>query len=293
MIARSLSQFFALGLAALTFWFMISAPGVLAPEFAGAIYVVFALMLAVLFGLSFAVMRFATAGSTIFWSGGSRPSRQVGRIATLIGVALAVHLSAGWIFELQGRLDETATTVALLTWTIIPAAFLAFGVAEWPARLESTSKLRLALVGAVAVCFAIAVSYAKFANGPPELEIPSVGVLFIPVAGLTVAAAAEEVVFRVLLLTALLDLTRSRFHAVFLSSILFGLTHAPLALLQPVVHGDWPMLQYAAEAYTPEFLMQTVGGLVLGVLWLRTGSIGLVVLTHAILNVGPRLLTGL
>ena len=292
MIARRLSQFFALALAALTFWVMVSAPGVIDPEFVGTIYVVFALLVAVVFGLLFVVLRFATAGSTVYWSGAPRPS-QVGWIATMIGVALAVLLSAGWIFERQGRLDEIARIVPLLTWTLVPAAFLALGLVTWPTRLKSTSKHRLILVGAAAVSFAIAVSYAKFVNGPTGLKIPSVGGLIIPVAGLIVAAAAEEVVCRVLLLTALLDLTRSRFHAVFLSSIVFGLIHAPLALMQPVVHGDWPVLQYAAQAYAPAFLLQTVGGLVLGVVWLRTGSIWLVVVTHAIMNVGPTLLTGI
>ncbi len=291
MIARRLSQFFALALAALTFWVMVSAPGGVGTEFVGTIYVVFALLAAVLFGLLFVLLRFATAGSTIFWSGGARPS-QVGWILTMIGVALAVLLSAGWIFERQGRLDEIARIAPLLTWTLVPAAFLALGLVKWPTRMKSASKLRLSLVGAAAVGFAIAVSCAKFANGPAVLEIPSVGGLFVPVAGLIAAAAAEEVICRVLLLTALLDLTRLRFHAVFLSSVVFGLIHAPLALMQPVVHGDWPLLQYAAQAYAPAFLLQTLGGLVLGVLWLRTGSIGLVVLTHAIMNVGPTLLTG-
>lgn len=292
MIARRLSQFFALALAALTFWVVISAPGVVGTEFVGTIYVVFALIVAVLFGLLFVALRYATAGSTIYWSGGPRPS-QVGWIAAMIGVALAVHLSAGWIFELQGRLDETARIASLLTWTLVPAAFLAPGLIKWPARLKCASKLRLSLVGAAALGFAIAVSYAKFANGPAELGIVSVGDLFIPAAGLIVAAAAEEIIFRVLLLTALLDLTRSRFHAVFLSGVTFGLGHAPLALMQPVVHGDWLVLQYAAQAYAPAFLLQTVAGLVLGVVWMRTGSIGLVVVTHAIMNVGPTLLTGL
>ena len=291
MIARCLSQFFALALAALTFWFMVSAPGVMDPEFNGTIYVGFALLVAGLFGLLFIVLRFATAGSTIYWSGGPQPD-QVGWIATMIGAALAIHLSVGWIFELHGRLDETARILAVFVWTMVPATFLALGLIKWPARLKCASKLRLLLMGAAALGFAIAVSYAKFANGPAGLEISSVGGLFIPVAGLIVAAAAEEVVFRVLLLTALLDLTRSRFHAVFLSSVVFGLIHAPLALMQPVVHGDWPMLQYAAQVYAPGFLLQTAAGLVLGAIWLRTGSISLVVLAHAVVNVGPTLLTG-
>ncbi|MND38216.1 CAAX amino terminal protease self- immunity [compost metagenome] len=292
MIARRLSQFFALALAALTFWVLVSAPGVVGTEFVGTIYVGFALLAVVFFGLTFVALRFATTGSTIYWSAGPRPN-QVGWILAMIGVALAILLSVGWIFERQGRLDEIARIVPLVTWTLVPAAFLALGLVKWPARLKSASKLRLCLVGAAALGFATAVSYAKFANGPAGLEIPSVGDLFIPTAGLILAAAAEEVIFRVLLLTALLDLTQSRFHAVFVSSVVFGLIHPPLALMQPVVHGDWPVLQYAAQAYAPAFLLQTVGGLVLGVVWLRTGSIGLVVVTHAIINVGPTLLTGM
>lgn len=292
MIARKQSQFFALALAALTYWFMVSAPGVMDPEFAGTTYTVLAMIVVVLFGLLFVVLRFATAGSTIYWSAGTRPN-QVGWILAMIGVALAILLSAGWIFEPQGRLDEIAITAPLLTWTLVPAAFLALGLVKWPARLKSASKLRLCLVGTAALGFATAVSYAKFANGPTVLEIPPVGGLVIPVAVLIVAAAAEEVIFRVLLLTAMLDLTRSRFHAVFLSSVVFGLVHAPLALVQPVIQGDWLALQYMAQAYAPIYLMQTFAGLVLGVLWLRTGSIGLIVLTHAIMNVGPTLLTGL
>jgi len=274
------------------FWIVISAPGVVDPEFAGTGYIVAALLVAVLFGLLFVVLRFATAGSTIYWSAGPRPN-QVGWLLTMIGVALAILLSVGWIFERQGRLGEIATIAPLLTWTLVPAAFLARGLVKWPARLKSASKLRLCLAGAAALGFATAVSYAKFANGPAVPEIAPVGGLIIPVAVLIVAAAAEEVICRVLLLTALLDLTRSRFHAVFLSSVVFGLVHAPLELMQPVVHGDWLMLQSVAQAYAPAFLWQTLFGLVLGALWLRTGSIGIIVLTHAVINVGPTLLTGL
>lgn len=136
-------------------------------------------------------------------------------------------------------------------------------------------------------------SYSRFVNDLTGFEMPSAGVLFISVAKIIVLAAAEEVIFRVLLLTALLDLTRSRLYAVFLSSVVFGLVHAPLELMQPVVHGDWLALQYMAQAYAPDLLLQTFAGLVLGVIWLRTGSIGLVVLTHAVINVGPTLLIGL
>ncbi|WP_332640059.1 CPBP family intramembrane glutamic endopeptidase [Brevundimonas sp.] len=293
MIARSLSQFLALALAALLFWCFISSPGVMDPEYVVEGYAAGVLTVAVVFGLLFVALRFATAGSAIYWSGGAEPKKRLERIGVMIGVMLAVHIGAGWIFDLQGRLGETADIVSVLTSTLVPAAFLALGIVKWPSRLKSASTLRLALVGAAAIGLATTVSYAKFANGPDDLDVPSIGGLSISLAGLIVAAAAEEVVWRILLLTALLDVTASRFQAVFLSGVAFGLMHAPLALMQPVVRADWPMLQYAANAYAPELLLLVAGGLFLAVLWLRTGSIALVVLTHSILNVGPDLMSGL
>lgn len=293
MTVRRLSQCFGLALAALLFWCFVSSPGVVRPEYVVEGYAAGVLTVAVVFGLMFVALRFATAGSTNYWSGGDDPKKQAGRVGLMIGVTLAVHITAGWIFDLQGRLGETADIVSLLTLTLVPAAFLALGIVKWPARLKSASRLRLFLMGAAAVGFAAAVSYAKFANGPADLDVPSIGGLSIRLAGLITAAAAEEVVWRILLLTALLDLTASRFQAVFLSGVAFGLMHAPLALMQPVIRADWPLLQYAANAYAPELLLLVAGGLILGVLWLRTGSIALVVLTHSILNVGPDLPFGL
>lgn len=291
MIARRLSLAFAVALAILSYWVMVSAPGVVDPEFASTIYVFFALTLTVIFGLKFLALRFATAGSHIYWGSGSG-SQQVGRIALLIATALAIHLCASWFFDLQGRLDETAGVVGLIVWTTVPAIFLTFGFVKWPVRLKSAPKVRLIAVGVASFGIAVAISYLKFVNAPEEFSIPPLNELLIQLAGLVAAAAAEEIVFRILLLTALLSLTCSRFNAVFLSSVFFGLTHAPLALMHPVVHAGWPMLEYAAQSYLPEFLMQTLFGLFLGVIWLRTGSVVLIIITHAIMNVGPSLLSG-
>jgi len=288
MIARRLSLAFTVALALLTYCVMVSAPGVVDPEFGSTIYVLFALALTVIFGLTFLALRFATAGSRIYWSSGSG-SQQVGRIALLIAAALAIHLCVSWFFEIQGRLGETASVVSLIVWITVPTAFLACGFVTWPVRLQSASKLRLIIAGLAAFGLASFVSYLKFATAPEGHRIAAIDQLSSQLATLVAAAAAEEVVFRILLLTALLSLTRSRFSAVFLSSVFFGLTHAPLALMQPVVHADWPMLAYAAQSYLPHFLMQTLLGLVLGIIWLRTGSVGLIVVTHAIVNLGPNL----
>lgn len=291
MIARRLSLTFAVALAVLSYSFLISASGVVDPEIASTIYVSFALALTVIFGLIFLALRFATGGSRIYWSSGSA-TQQVGRIALLIATVLVIQLCVGWFFDLQGRLDETASVVGLAAWIAIPTAFLASGFVTWPVRLQSGPPLRLMTVGLAAFGLASFVSYLKFANAPEDYQLPVIGQLCVQLAALVAGAAAEEVVFRILLLTALLSLTRSRFNAVFLSGVFFGLTHAPLALMQPFVRTDWSMLEYAAQSYLPHFLMQTLFGLVLGVIWLRTGSIGLIVGTHIIINVGPSLLSG-
>ena len=290
MIARSLSQLFALSLAALTFWAAVSAPNVIDPEFAGMLYVLFALLVLVFFATLFFAMRFAVSNSKIYW-GVENSNKQVFRVFLLILIALAVHLAVGWFFELEGRLEETAIISSLLTWTIVPAIFVGLGFVKAPTRIENATLRQMILTGAAALFISFSFSAYKFSFGQTRLEMAGSDQAFISIGNILTAAAAEEIVFRVLLLTALLDLTRSRFNAVFLSSVVFGLVHAPPHLMQPVVYGDWPMLMSAAQAYAPAFLIQTLLGLVLGTIWLRSGSISLVVVAHAIMNVGPTLWT--
>jgi len=136
-------------------------------------------------------------------------------------------------------------------------------------------------------------SYLAVTGSTVGLWVSPVEDLFVRMAVIGVCATAEEVVSRALLLTALLGISMSRFQAVFLSSIAFGLMHVPGTFAQPVFSADWPMFQAVAFGYAPEFLMQTLIGLFLGVLWLRTGSITLIALTHALFNVGSTLVYGL
>lgn len=293
MTAHRLSQLLAFALAALTWWVLVSRTGVVEPEFAVEINAVLAVVVALAFSLLFVGLRLATAGSAIYWSGDAGP-RQVWRIGLMIAATLALQLAPGEILDLFGRLDTlSATALHLLAWTIVPAAFLQFGLVKWPTRLRSASKLGLLLAGATGIAAAAAWSYGAVAFATVELSIPPVAVLAVEMAANVVGATAEEIVFRVLVLTALLHLPVSRFQAVFLSSVAFGLVHVPGALAEPIVSADWAMLQGAAFEYGPRFLMQTLAGVFLGVLWLRTGSIVLIALTHAVLNVGATLAYGL
>lgn len=282
---RRQSQFIALCLAALLYWCMVSQPEVLSEAGSDELfYAAMAALVVAFCGLCFFVLKLGTRGSTIYWRG-EGGAKQVQWIGLMVGVALAIQLCVVAIFVLSGRMTEvSAQTTSLLVMTLVPAAFLLSGFVKWPRRLGAPSRLRLLLTSVGAICLAAAYTYNALSAVEPKML--SIGGLSVMLAGLVVAAGAEEIIFRVLLLTALLDLGVSRFQAVFLSGVVFAAGHAPLALAQPIILADWAMLHYAVGIYMVVFLAQVMAGLVFGVLWLRTGSIILVTLTHALLNVG-------
>lgn len=292
MTSRRLSQLLAFALAALTYWVLVSRPGVVDPEFAGTIYVGFIVFTLVVFGLSFLALRLAVGGSATYWT--TNRTDQVGPIVWMELSTVGVMLSAVAVLHWLGRSDPASATITyLLTGTLVPAAFLLLGLVTWPSRSSRPGRLWLLLIAVLAIGLAAAWTYGAWSIAPDKSELPQVPDLIVAVGALIVGATFEEIVFRVLLLTALLDRTGSRFQAVFLSSAAFGLMHVPGTLADPVLHGDWPFLQEVAFEYAPEFLMQTFIGLLLGVLWLRTGSITLIVATHAILNLGGVMAYGL
>ncbi|KQY75530.1 CPBP family intramembrane glutamic endopeptidase [Brevundimonas sp. Root1423] len=292
MTLRRFSQFLALALAVLTWWVLISRPDVIDPEFAVALHVTFAVVVLVVFALAFLVLRFASGGSAAYWS--TKRTDQVRPIVWMILAELAVTLAASVILHQMGRADPASQYIVfLLAGTLVPAAFLQFGLITWPSRSGYPGMLRLFLISAFALCIAAAWTWAAYSRAPAGSELPPVLDLVVSMGAVIIGATLEEVIFRVLLLTALLDRSGSRFNAVFLSSVAFGLMHVPGALADPALHGDFAYLPQVAFEYAPQFIMQTMLGLVLGLLWLRTGSITLIALTHAIMNVGNVLAFGL
>lgn len=292
MTARRLSQCLALALASLTWWVIVSRPGVVGAEFVIEICVAFLVAVAIVFAVAFFLLRLGTAGSAVYWT--TNRTDQVRPVLWMELATVGVIVSASVVLHGLGRADPTSAEITyLLAGTLVPAAFVQFGLVTWPSRSSHTGLLRLLLVGGLAIGLAAAWTYAAYSAVPDRLVLPPVHDVIVSVGALVVGATFEEVVFRVLLLTALLDRIGSRFQAVFLSSVAFGLMHVPGALMDPLLHGDWAFFQQVAFEYAPEFLMQTFGGLLLGVLWLRTGSITLIVVTHAILNLGKVLAYGL
>lgn len=260
------------------------------------IVVVIILMVAVAFVLTSLVLRVAIGNAPSYWSADAG-RKEVGRILLMIGLTLFIIIASGLVLNGLDR-DSVVSygAAALLTKTLVLAAFLQFGWIRWPERRRVASWRQLVLTGAVAVAFT-----AWWKSGVLEAAAEgsitfSAGALLMLAGSLIIDVVTEEVMFRVLLLTALVDLTRSRIDALVLSAFVFGLVHAPGELMEPLLYGGQggvPPLGAAAFEYAPIFLAQTVLGLFFGALWLRTGSIALVVGTHVLFNLGATLAEGL
>jgi membrane protease YdiL (CAAX protease family) len=280
---RTLSWLAVLALMGLATWMLIFQPTARGGPLVSGVVLL----------LAWAGLRLGAGHPANYWSAATCP-KQVGPVSGMIIATSGALALAGIALDLLGRLTPTSAAVtALLIWTLVPAAFLCLGLVKWPERRGSPSMRELVVVGGVAISLAAVFSFAVVSVGADRPEFPSMGGLAVTLSGVLIAATAEEVVFRVLLLTALVASTRSRMDALILSAVAFGLVHAPLALLQPVLRADWAMLSYAATAYAPLFLMQTALGLLFGALWLRTGSITVIAVTHALINLGNAMVQGL
>jgi len=105
------------------------------------------------------------------------------------------------------------------------------------------------------------------------------------------AGLVEEFFFRALLQERLARVLRSGWGGLVVSALLFGLVHAPGLYLRPAATqegiGSSPTLLLAV-GYS--VVMTSLGGLFLGVLWMRTRNLAAVVLVHAAGDFLPNLL---
>jgi membrane protease YdiL (CAAX protease family) len=291
LTSRRLSQLAAVALATLTFWTLASRPDVIQDDFLIESYAAVGAMTLLLIGGVFLALRFTAGGSVTYWSIEKDQLRPVAwMILTFLGVMQLAFLG----LHLSGFSTPTTSEIAyLLTGTLVPAAFLQFRLIAWPARLRHASRLRLIVLGGLSLSAAALWSYTAFSLAPARPSPPGAEEIIVTMGALIVGGTLEEVLFRVLLLTVLLVRTGSRLQAVLLSSVVFGLMHVPGEVIEPVLHRDWAFLGQIAFDYAPRFVAQTLLGVALGLLWLRTGSITLISLTHALFNLGNALAFGL
>lgn len=286
-----LAQLSALALAGLTWVIVVSMPGVVGDEYPVMIHAMFVCVVLGLFAVTFFALRWATAGHANHWSTGRQD--QTGPVTWLLVAITALMLISYLLLDQFGLADALSMLVIyLLAVTLVPGLFLLTGYVKWPARRSRPSRLESAVVTLAGLGVAASWSWLAWSTAPEAAPIPTLERVLTVVPITAAGATMEEVLFRVLLLTALLDRTGSRFLAVFLSSVAFGLMHVPGNFGQAVAGGDWALFQAVASSYGPEFLLQTLMGLFLGVLWVRSGSIVLIAATHTLFNLGSHLSAG-
>lgn len=233
--------------------------------------------------LMLAALRLGHRHLVDYWEVIEKPV-QAPRIAIVIFTIVGFNLIGGAALQLTNNLSYMSESLlALIAWVLIPLAFVGCGFVSWPQRRTFTPRRDLLIVGIISILIAAAIGLLKVFPG--ENAMPSLGVMAIQVPKVLVLATMEELVFRFLLLTALIQASQSRTYALILSSVLFGLIHIIIAFAPPIVAMDWSALPALAAAYFPGLVWQLGVGFLLGALWMRTGSIALIAITHALLNV--------
>jgi membrane protease YdiL (CAAX protease family) len=153
----------------------------------------------------------------------------------------------------------------------VPVLLLTSGAWCWPQGLRRPGLFRLAPVAVLAT--AVVLIEKTWPDSPEPAW--SLGLQWLW------NAAAEELVFRVILLSCLCTVLRSRLAALLLSSVIFGAVHIPNAYAEGAVSEFWQV-----DFVTALPLLIVWDGLFYGVLWLRTRSFVLVTVIHAVSNFG-------
>lgn len=206
------------------------------------------------------------------------PDGRVERSGILLAKLLAMVILPGWIFLRLG--------VGLRE--LVPAgAGIVGGKREWRALLILCGLMLLLqfTVGRGPREMAKLQAEWGWSAGQLALVAPLAMAWMTLEAGLT-----EEFLFRVLLQTRLESWLRNRTAAILAMSVLFGLAHAPGYVLRAGHVAEGMAIApdpLTAAAYA--IVVVSPIGFLFGVLWARTGSLGLVVLLHGFTDLVPNL----
>ena len=115
---------------------------------------------------------------------------------------------------------------------------------------------------------------------------PLQAVVIIPVSFLLLlftAGFTEEIFFRGILQSRLAKVMHSELRSCLIIAVLFGLYHLPYAYFS----ADWQSHGNLGWALASVLTEQTIAGLILGVLWIRTRNLGSSILLHALIDLLP------
>ena len=118
------------------------------------------------------------------------------------------------------------------------------------------------------------------------LRQPLQAVVIIPVSFLLLlftAGFTEEVFFRGILQSRLARVMKSEMRSCLITAFFFGLYHLPYAYFS----ADWSPHGNLGWALASVITDQTIAGLILGVLWMRTRNLGSSILLHTLIDLLP------
>jgi membrane protease YdiL (CAAX protease family) len=164
---------------------------------------------------------------------------------------------------------------------IVPSLLLVTGFWRWPSFDGSLDRGRLTAVAAFTLICFLTMSYFinPFFQGPytPPRVVLALLSTFVD-------AAAEEVLFRVLLLSYLCAVIGSKSGSLLISSLTFGWMHWPVWVINLELPGSAPINDWIDGDTIAMAMWLTGAGMLLGVVWLRTRSFALVAVAHTSLN---------
>ena len=132
----------------------------------------------------------------------------------------------------------------------------------------------------------LSMSASQLAKLHDVLWQPLQALVIIPVSFLLLLFSAgftEEVFFRGILQSRLAGVLKSEMRSCLLTAFLFGLYHLPYAYFSV----DWPPHGNLGWALASVVTEQTIAGVILGVLWIRTRNLGSSILLHVLIDCLP------
>jgi len=260
------------------------------------------LMVLAIVGVGFSLTAWlVTARATPLAYSIANPASELAMVGAFLLVAVAFITWGLSALHRYSPSDPTQAIVILLAklviFVVLPAAILRarFGW-TWrrlaPVFMQPSHLLAAAAMSAVLLAF-----QAIFGRGLRDIQaahlhlatlLYGVPLTFVWMA--VEAGVVEEFFFRVLLQGRLSAVLRSELGAVVLSSLIFGLAHAPGIYLRTSLTLEGLQNPSLLVAIGYSVVMISVTGFFLGVLWARTRNFGVLVLVHAMGDLLPHLL---
>ena len=221
-----------------------------------------------------------------------RPAREAALLVAylvVVSFVLVFGFDAVHRIEVEPLHSLSLLAVKLATFVVLPVVLLIEGGGCSAGELFPFSLRGRSLLPALWMSLAILAMQAVAGRGLRDLQAAR-----LPASTLLLAAPlsfawlllevglVEEFFFRALLQERLASVLGSRWGGLVAGALLFGLVHAPGFYLRPArtmeLLGDHPSLLMAVGYAV---VMTSVAGLLMGMLWMRTKNLAVVILVHA------------